>query len=136
MRERGFTIIELMIVVTIVGILAAVAIPGYLTYLTRAKIAEGVALSHAVKTAIAEFHGVHGTFPADNAELGLAAPVLLRGRYVQSIEVRAGGVIVVTYGDPAMAGQTLTLTPTSPDRAVQWTCGTTLPLYLRPKECA
>jgi type IV pilus assembly protein PilA len=135
-RERGFTIIELMIVVTIVGIMSAIAIPSYQGYVTRAKISEGLTMSQPVKTAIADYFSLNGSFPPDNATLGLDAPALIRGQYVQSVEVRADGVILVTFGDVALAGQTIRLTPTATDKAVQWTCATTLPSYLKPKECA
>jgi type IV pilus assembly protein PilA len=134
-KSRGFTLIELMIVVTIIGILAALAIPAYMNYITRAKVSEGVTVAKPVKTSIAEFFSNNGAFPADNAELGIGAPATLRGKYVASVEVQADGVIVVTFGDSTLAGKTITLTPTALDRAVQWTCATTLPPALKPKEC-
>jgi type IV pilus assembly protein PilA len=134
-KSHGFTLIELMIVVTIIGILAALAIPAYMNYLTRAKVSEGLTLSHPIKASIAEYFSSTGAFPADNATLGIGAPATLHGKYVATVEIQAGGLIVVTFGDATLAGQTITLTPTALDRAVQWTCATTLPAALRPKEC-
>jgi type IV pilus assembly protein PilA len=136
MRQRGFTLIELMIVVTIIGILSAITIPAYVSYVTRAKVAEGLSMSQPVKDRIAEYFALNNAFPPDNAALSLDPPAQLHGRYVQSVEVQAEGVIRVVFGDPALAGQTITLTPTAPDRAVLWDCTTSLPPNLRPKACS
>jgi type IV pilus assembly protein PilA len=132
---RGFTIIELMIVVTIVGILAAIAIPGYQSYANRAKIIEGVLLAGPVKTAIHDYVVRSDRLPADNAEAGIAAPTEMRGRFVRSIAV-VDGVITVTFGDPALDGQTITLTPSDPDSNIIWSCTSSLPEHLKPKGCA
>ena len=134
--QRGFTIIELMIVVAIIGILAAIAIPSYQNYLTRAKVTEGVTLAQPVKLAVTEFYQDRGVLPADNAALSLGAPSELGGEYTESVAVTTG-IILVTYGDPALSGRTVTLTPAAVEgqSQVTWSCSTTLPIHLKPKEC-
>ena len=82
----GFTLIELMIVVVIIGILAAVGIPQYQNYVARAQVAEGLVLASGGKTAIAEYFNTNGTFPADNTEAGLSDPEDISGKYVSSVE--------------------------------------------------
>lgn len=134
-QQRGFTIIELMIVVTIVGTLAALAIPMYMDYATRAKIAEAGQLAPPVQTAVLDYYLHQGQFPADNAAVNLDPPSQLKGHFVSSIEV-VDGTVVLTFGDPALAGRTVTLTPTGAGNAVSWACTTTLPDYLKPTSCA
>lgn len=133
-RERGFTIIELMIVVTIVGIISAISIPVYQNYVTRAKVAEALQLVRPVQVAVIDRYILAGQWPADNAAANLGAPAEFRGQYVRSIAV-AAGVVTVTFGDPALADQTVTLTPAGTDNAVTWNCTSTLPSYLKPKGC-
>jgi len=84
--NSGFTLIELMIVVAIIGILAAVAIPQYQNYVARAQVSEGLSLASGAKTAIAEYFNTNGTFPADNATAGLSDPEDISGKYVFSVE--------------------------------------------------
>lgn len=134
-KARGFTIIELMIVVTIIGILAAIAIPVYQTYTTRAKVAEGILLAKPVQLAVHNFYSEGGLLPADNAAAKVAPPAELKGRYVRSIEI-ANGVVVVTFGDPSLLNRVIRLTPAPTATTMDWTCTTTLPDSLRPRECA
>jgi type IV pilus assembly protein PilA len=129
--QQGFTLIELMIVVAIIGILAAIAIPAYQDYTIRAQVSEGLSLSSAAKVAVTEYWQDRGTFPADNATAGLSATI--EGKYVDSINV-ASNVITVVYSstDPQVANDAidtaaLTLTATTSGGSVIWDCaGTTI----------
>jgi type IV pilus assembly protein PilA len=115
-----------MIVVAIIGILAAIAIPAYQDYTIRAQVSEGLSLSSAAKVAVTEFWQDRGTFPADNATAGLSPTI--EGKYVDSILV-ASNVITVTYSNvaPQVANSaintaTLTLTATTSGGSVIWDC--------------
>jgi type IV pilus assembly protein PilA len=126
--QKGFTLIELMIVVAIIGILAAIAIPAYQDYTIRSQVTEGLNLAGAAKAAIAETFAQTGTWPANNSAAGLANNATdITGKYVTSVGVNAG-VITITYGKQAnntINGSTLIITPgTSPNNDVAWICGT------------
>ena len=124
--QKGFTLIELMIVVAIVGILAAVAIPAYQDYTIRAQVTEGVSLAGAAKAAVVESFGSNGTWPADNSAAGLGTSTNIVGKYVTSVAV-AANVVTVTFGgqsNTSISGKTLLFTAgTSPNGDVSWQCG-------------
>ena len=123
--QKGFTLIELMIVVAIIGILAAIAIPAYQDYTIRAQVTEGLSLAGDLKAGIAEYYASNGSWPADETFLGLAVGAK-SGKYVTGITI-VDGLIQITYGDQAnitVAGQTLGLQPgLSLNNDVEWVCG-------------
>ena len=124
-KQQGFTLIELMIVVAIIGILAAIAIPAYQDYTIRAQVSEGLNLSGGAKAAATEYFQDRGDFPTDNEEAGLADKGAIQGKYVSEVAV-ADNVITVTYGNSAHTtiatnGITLTADTTSAG-SVQWVC--------------
>ncbi|MCP5143824.1 MAG: pilin [Gammaproteobacteria bacterium] len=134
--QQGFTLIELMIVVAIIGILAAVAIPAYQDYTVRARVTEGLSLASAGKTAVSEFFASNGTLPSTNTEAGMAPSGSITGNAVSSVEVGASGVITVTFTGNPIGGDTLELTPDTATGAVVWDCtGGDLEGKYRPSSC-
>jgi type IV pilus assembly protein PilA len=127
--QQGFTLIELMIVVAIIGILAAIAIPAYQDYTIRAQVSEGLNLGGGAKTAVSEYYQDRGIWPDGNDganSAGLAPAANIIGKYVTSVSVGSvDGVITVTYGNDAHAsitGNTLTLTAADNIGSISWTC--------------
>lgn len=142
--HRGFTIIELMLVVTIISILLLVAIPTFQSYSARSKIAEGLLLADPVLQSVAEYYHGHGAWPADNATAGIDPPASFATRYVRSIAVTDGppASIILTFDETRLSGvgaatNTIVFTPrTDTSLTVQWSCsGGTLPHWARPPRC-
>jgi len=131
--QKGFTLIELMIVVAIIGILAAIAIPAYQDYTIRSQVTEGLNLAGAVKAAVAETYAQTGAWPADNKAAGIVDAAgnatTPSGKYVKSIDVK-NGTIQITYGNQANKNiadpgkEILALRPRlSKNDDVVWLCG-------------
>ena len=127
--QKGFTLIELMIVVAIIAILAAIAIPAYQNYLIRAQVSEGMSLVSAAKTGVDEFVSNYGTFPSTNLSAGVPKAQSISGSYVSTFTVGAGGKITVAYKGPkanaAIKADVLVLSPTNNVGSVSWSCGST-----------
>lgn len=138
-KQSGFTLIELMIVIAILAILLAIAIPAYQDYSIRARVSEGVNMAASPKLAVTEHRLSEGTFPATNAAAGYQTGV---SSLVASIVIGANGVLTVTYqNNPLLgdaAGTNLTMTPTvgAGGSSVQWDCQAgTIPVKFVPAEC-
>ena len=91
-KQQGFTLIELMIVVAIIAILAAIAISQYQDYVIRSQVSEGSSLADGTKTAVAEFYNNYGRFAADNASYGLSPPASIAGKYVTQVDAGNGPI--------------------------------------------
>jgi len=124
--QQGFTLIELMIVVAIVAILAAIAIPAYQDYIVRSQVTEGLSLADGSKTAIAEFYSNTGRFPTSQASAGLSPAASITGSYVTSVTATSvPGQIQVDYGNKAntkIAGKDLYLSAITSGGSTSWTC--------------
>ncbi|TPG47849.1 prepilin-type N-terminal cleavage/methylation domain-containing protein [Rhodanobacter glycinis] len=138
--QKGFTLIELMIVVAIIAILAAIAIPAYQDYLIRTQVSEGAVLADGAKTAVGEFYSNTGRFPGGNTSAGLAAPSLISGQYVDTLTVTSG-IITATYvgakANKALASAQLSMSAITHAGSVEWHCkgnAALLPKYL-PTSC-
>ena len=130
--QQGFTLIELMIVVAIIGILAAVALPAYRDYTVRAKVTEVVLAASAGKNSIAEYANTSGALPP----AGYAIDTQV-SRYVASTSWNGTVITATATGDAAISGQTITLTPSTPvsNQIRSWTCSGSIDARFRPSSC-
>ncbi|MCL6134360.1 pilin [Neisseria meningitidis] len=124
--QKGFTLIELMIVIAIVGILAAVALPAYQDYTARAQVSEAILLAEGQKSAVTEYYLNHGKWPDGNSNAGVASSSTIKGKYVEKVEV-ANGVITATMlssgVNKEIQGKKLSLWAKRQDGSVKWFCG-------------
>nr|WP_101129457.1 pilin [Neisseria meningitidis] len=124
--QKGFTLIELMIVIAIVGILAAVALPAYQDYTARAQVSEAILLAEGQKSAVTEYYLNHGIWPSNNSSAGVASASDIKGKYVEKVEV-ANGVITAEMKSSGVnneiQGKKLSLWAKRQDGSVKWFCG-------------
>ena len=124
-KQQGFTLIELMIVVAIIGILAAIAIPAYQDYTIRAQVSEGLNLAGGAKAAVSEYTMDRGSWPINNLQAGLSPEAQIQGKYVSQVLVASSGIIQVTYGNEAhkiLNTSVLELSPFTNAGSIEWDC--------------
>ena len=137
---KGFTLIELMIVIAILGILLAIAIPAYSDYTVRARVSEGLNVATATKTGVSETRLSTGTFPTTNATAGVSTTIT--STYVTGVTVGASGTILIVYNAAAgkipelQAANSIILVPTFTNGTVRWECNTgSVVSKFRPARC-
>ncbi|EMU1551457.1 pilin, partial [Neisseria gonorrhoeae] len=124
--QKGFTLIELMIVIAIVGILAAVALPAYQDYTARAQVSEAILLAEGQKSAVTEYYLNNGEWPENNTSAGVANPTEIKGKYVKEVEVKNGVVTAQMKSDGVnkeIQGKRLSLWAKRENGSVKWFCG-------------
>ncbi len=123
--QQGFTLVELMIVVAVIGVLSSIAMPAYMDYSIRAQVGEGAYLISSAKVAVAEYYLDAGAYPADNATAGLEAAANITGKYVTQVAVTGAGLVQVTFGNDVninLLNAVLTFTPVDNAGSITWAC--------------
>ncbi|MBH5349288.1 pilin [Neisseria meningitidis] len=137
--QKGFTLIELMIVIAIVGILAAVALPAYQDYTARAQVSEAILLAEGQKSAVTEYYLNHGEWPSNNTSAGVATSTDIKGKYVKEVKV-ANGVITATMlstgVNKEIQGKKLSLWAKRQAGSVKWFCGQPVTRAAKAKDVA
>lgn len=142
--QQGFTLIELMIVVAIIGILAAIALPAYQDYVARSQVSEAASLASGAKTAVAEEYANTANWSGiNNSAAGIATPASIKGKYVDSVTVKDGVIAVVMGGDASAkvtqaSANTLAYSPIDRDGSIEWNCNnshTDIPAKYLPSVC-
>ncbi|HEZ5273144.1 TPA: pilin [Neisseria meningitidis] len=124
--QKGFTLIELMIVIAIVGILAAVALPAYQDYTARAQVSEAILLAEGQKSAVTEYYLNHGEWPGNNTSAGVATSSKIKGKYVEKVEVKNGVITAEMKSsgvNKEIQGKKLSLWAKRQAGSVKWFCG-------------
>jgi type IV pilus assembly protein PilA len=143
-QQAGFTLIELMIVVAIIGVLASIAVPQYQNYVARAQVSEAISLASSAKTAVSEYYMTNGSFPDNNSTAGLSDANDISGSYVSSVSAGTDGVITVTMSGSDVVGElqnkTLEFRPSDSNEnssgSITWECGPgTIPVKFLPASC-
>lgn len=134
-KQRGYTLIEVLIATSIVAILVAIALPIYTNFMTRSKLTEAMALATMAKNAVVEYYYINGAFPRENAHAGLSEPVEYRSEYVRALSVNVGGEIVIALQGDLFVGHSLIYQGAPSGGAIQWQCVSTLPQNLLPPSC-
>ncbi len=136
MKNKGFTIIELMIAVAIIGVLAAIAIPAYQNYIIRAKVSEALTFASQAKTAVSEYYQSQGSLPTSNTQAGLAAASSISGTNVSSVSIDTNGAITVTTSIATISGNIM-FSPATSASGINWSCtgGGSLDNQYRPSNC-
>jgi len=136
--QKGFTLIELMIVVAIIGILASIALPAYQDYTKRAHVSEGLSLASGAKTAVAEFYSTNASWPSNNTSAGLDTASTISGTAVKSVTVN-GSKVTALFNEKVEDGKKLVLKASDNGGAIQWDCtptaGTDINAKYLPSKC-